>query len=102
MPAEIARWMLREPQTITSIINRMVKKGLIRKTRDARRKNVIRLSLTEKGEKAYELSIKRESFHRIMSTLTEGKRQMLHEILVDLLKATQPESGAPRKSEDML
>jgi len=100
MPAEIARWMLREPQTITSIIDRMVKKGLVKKNRDSQRRNVIRLSLTEKGEKAYELSIRREAFHKVMSELTEGKRQILHEILLDLLKvAKQGVEGVPEAKD---
>jgi MarR family transcriptional regulator, organic hydroperoxide resistance regulator len=89
MPLEISRWMLREPQTITSIIDRMVKKGLIQKARDTRRRNVVRLSLSEKGEKAYNDSIKRESFHRIMGVLNEEKRELLGEILKDLLTAAK-------------
>jgi DNA-binding MarR family transcriptional regulator len=88
-PSDIARWMMREPQTITSNINRMVKKGLIKKTHDSVRKNIIRLSLTEKGKKAYEESIKREAFHRILSALTEEKRLILREALTDLLNAAQ-------------
>ena len=88
-PSEISRWMLREPQTITSNINRMVKQGLIMKTHDTARRNVIRLSLTPKGKQAYKLSIQRESFHRILSVLTEEKRQVLREVLNDLLKAAQ-------------
>jgi DNA-binding MarR family transcriptional regulator len=100
MPLDISRWMLREPQTISSIIERMVKKGLINKTHDKDRKNVIRLSLTEKGEKAYEYSMKRESFHRIMSNLTEEKRQILREILKDMLEAAKKDSRPINDSED--
>ena len=81
--------MIREPQTITSIIERMVKKGLINRVHDARRNNVVRLSLTEKGKRAFEESDKRESFHAIMSVLNEEKREMLNEILMDLLKAAK-------------
>ena len=87
MPIEIARWMLREPQTITSIIDRMQKKGLIKKSRDKDRKNVIRISLTEKGEKAYEQSIRREAFHKVMESLTEEKRQNLRTYLREMLES---------------
>jgi DNA-binding MarR family transcriptional regulator len=87
MPIEISRWMMREPQTITSILDRMVKKGLIRKNHDHQRRNVVRISLTDKGKRAYEHSIKRESFHKIMQVLTEEKRQTLREILSELRRS---------------
>lgn len=87
IPADISRWMIREPQTITSILNRMLKKGLIDKKQDAERKNVIRISLTPKGLEVLKHAEKRYSFHRILSTLTEEKRQALHDILDELRNA---------------
>jgi DNA-binding MarR family transcriptional regulator len=98
-PSDLARWMLREPQTITSNINGMVKKGLIKKTQDKIRKNVVRLSLTEKGEKAYVQSIKRDSFHRILAVLTEEQRQALLNTLHDLLRSVQIETQEYHHSE---
>jgi DNA-binding MarR family transcriptional regulator len=89
MPIEISRWQLREPQTITSILDRMQKKGLIKKSRDRERKNVIRVALTEKGKLAYENSVKSETYHRIMSVLSAEKRETLREILLELLDATK-------------
>ena len=86
---DISRWMLREPQTITSIIDRMVKKGLIKKARDKERKNVIRLSLTDKGEQVFESSNRRESFHQIMSILSEEKRDALRSILNELIDSAK-------------
>jgi DNA-binding MarR family transcriptional regulator len=87
MPLEISRWMDREPQTITSIIDRMVKKDLVKKSRDSQRRNVVRLSLTEKGEQAYQSSIAREAFHHVLAPLSEDKRQVLEEVLKDMMKA---------------
>lgn len=49
-PAEIARWVFREPNSITELINRMAGKGLVRKTRDPDKKNLVRVTLTEKGQ----------------------------------------------------
>ncbi len=89
MPIEIARHMLREPQTITSILDRMGKKGLITKTKDLKRRNVVRVSLTAKGRKAYRQAVKRESVHTIMSTLSKEKQQYLQEALHDLMKAAK-------------
>jgi MarR family 2-MHQ and catechol resistance regulon transcriptional repressor len=89
MPTEISRWMMREPQTITSIIDHMEKKGLIKKSHDDERKNVIRISLTDKGRRVLEHSSQRESFHKIMSALTDEKRESLREILNDLRESAR-------------
>jgi DNA-binding MarR family transcriptional regulator len=100
MPIEISRWMLREPQTITSIIDRMVKKGFITRAQDPDRKNVVRISLTEKGKQAYEYSNRRESFHKIMSSLTEDKRKAFREMLNSMLDTAKKRAGPSRESQD--
>ena len=43
-PAEISRWLLREPHTVSGILSRMEKKGLLRKTTDLDRKNLVRVT----------------------------------------------------------
>ncbi len=80
-PAEIARWAFREHHTVSALVNRMEKKGLITKTKDVDRKNIWRVSLTEKGQQAYRQSLKRESIHAVMSSLTENERQQLETYL---------------------
>jgi DNA-binding MarR family transcriptional regulator len=85
--SQISRWMLRKPQTISANIEGMVKKGLIKKKRDALRKNIIHLSLTEKGKAAYDVAIRRESLHEILKVLNGEQRGFLQSILKDLLKA---------------
>jgi len=100
MPIEISRWMMREPQTITSILDRMEKKGLIRKSHDSERRNVVRISLTARGKQAYAHSIKRESFHKIMEVLTEEKRQALWDILNELRESALSHTGAALKSPE--
>jgi DNA-binding MarR family transcriptional regulator len=85
--AQISSWMLRKPQTISANIEGMVKKGLIKKKQDLKRRNVIHLSLTAKGKEAYDASIKRESLKNILSVLTEEKRKNLIETLSDLTNA---------------
>ena len=76
-PAEISRWIFREHNTVGSLLSRMEKKGLITKTRDSDRRNMWRVSLTEKGQNAYHQSVKRESVHAIMSILSKNERQRL-------------------------
>ena len=76
-PAEISRWIFREHHTVTALLRRMEKKGLITKAKDPARKNIWRIGLTEKGQKTYRQSIKRESINAVMSHLSEKECQQL-------------------------
>ena len=76
-PAEISRWLLREPHTISVLLNKMEEQGLIKKTHDLDRKNVIRVSLTEQGLKAHHKILRRNSMHKIMSCLSEEEQRQL-------------------------
>jgi len=80
-PAEISQWVSREHHTVTSLLSRMEKKGLITKAKDLNRKNVWRVSLTEKEQNAYRQSVKRESIHEAMSPLSENESQRLESYL---------------------
>jgi DNA-binding MarR family transcriptional regulator len=88
--SQISSWMLRKPQTISANIEGMVKKGLIKKKKDLKRRNVIHLSLTDKGQEAFEASMERKSIKKIISVLTEKKRKLLIEVLNELLEASTP------------
>ncbi len=92
-PANLSRWLLRERHTISELINRMVKEGLVRKVKDLDKKNLVRVALTDKGEQAYENSIKRESIHKIMSSLSEEEHRQLNLCLRKLLDKTLKELG---------
>jgi DNA-binding MarR family transcriptional regulator len=76
-PGEISRWLLRKPHTVSGILSRMEKKGLVTKNQGLDRKNLVRVRLTEKGEKAYYRSTKIESIRHIMSSFSEEERQQL-------------------------
>ena len=80
-PAEISRWLFREPHSVSELLSRMEKRGLVRKVKDLKGKNLVRLVLTEKGCEAYYQSTKRESIHKIKSSLTEEERQQLRSCL---------------------
>jgi DNA-binding MarR family transcriptional regulator len=89
MPIDLARLMRRKPQTITGILRRMEAKGLIQKTRDPNKKNIFRLSLTEKGLQAYQQASVVEVYHKVFGTLQGEKRRVLIDILNDI-KASIP------------
>lgn len=76
-PANISRSTLREPHTISGIIDRMVGKGLITKNKDMERRNLVRIELTEKGIDAYELSTQRRAIFDVMSELNPKERRLL-------------------------
>ena len=77
----ISEKLLREPHSIYLLINRMVKKGLLNKHKDAKQKNIVRVSLTEKGHEVYHHSRELVSIRNIMSSLSEEEVQMLLEVL---------------------
>jgi DNA-binding MarR family transcriptional regulator len=79
--AELSRWLFRLPNSITILINRMSKLGLVKKRPDKKRKNIIRLSLTKKGFEAYRHSIEFEAFYPIIDALSDKQRGQLQELL---------------------
>ncbi len=76
-PTEISQWLLREPHTISALLDRMEKDGLIRRYRDLRKRNTVRVVMTEKGRTAYQQSLQRETFHNVMSVLSDEEREQL-------------------------
>lgn len=80
-PAEISRWLMRKPHTITHLLNRMEKCGQIKKVKDMERKNQVRIALTEKGEEDYKAVKQAEYSHPILSFLEEDEKQMLEHCL---------------------
>ncbi|MFC1906648.1 MarR family winged helix-turn-helix transcriptional regulator [Chloroflexota bacterium] len=92
-PAEISRWILREPHSTSGLLERMRKKGLIDKTKDLDRKNVVRVTLTDKGQKTLEDSSGRESVYKVLSYLSLEERQQLTSLVIKLRKAAIEELG---------
>jgi DNA-binding MarR family transcriptional regulator len=83
-PAEIAKWRLRRHHTVLSILNRMEQKKLISKTKDLERKNLVKVSLTDKGQQAFYQSTKIDLLHQVMSSLSQEERQQLRSFLETL------------------
>lgn len=90
-PAKIARMVMRKPHTISVNLSRMGKAGLIKKTNDLDKKNMVRVRLTEKGRQVYSQTTNRISIYNIMSSLSEKQRQELRSTLQELQQAAQKE-----------
>src|SRR4030042_6544065 len=56
-PAALSRRLFLEPHTVSELINRMQKKGLVTKEKDRQRGNVVRISITEKGQEVCKLPL---------------------------------------------
>lgn len=98
-PAEIARWLMRKPHTITHLLNRMEKCGQVKKVHDLARKNQVRVILTEKGKQDYNATKKAEYVHPILDFMNDEEREImetcLNEIRIKLLKERGMASRPP-------
>ena len=81
-PAEISRWLFRQAHGVSTLLDRMEKVGLVEKVKDLDRKNLVRISITEKGHQAYRESTRQEPIHRILSSLSEEERRQLKSLLL--------------------
>lgn len=95
-PAALARHIIRQPHTVSALVDRMAKRGLVKKVKDLDRKNLVRVVMTEKGKKTYELSTKRGPIHRILGTLDTAEKKEFRETLVKLMAKARKEIGLDR------
>ncbi|MDP2918698.1 MAG: MarR family transcriptional regulator [Dehalococcoidia bacterium] len=80
-PAEISRRLVREPHSVSGLLGRMEKLGLIKRVKDLPKRNMVRVVVTEKGKSAYQQSIQRLCMHEILSVLTEEEKRRLWDLL---------------------
>jgi len=52
-PTDVARWLDRSVNSVSMIIDRMVKAGLVRRVRDRKDRRTVNLTITSKAEKAF-------------------------------------------------
>ncbi len=95
-PAAISRHIIRQPHTVSALVDRMARRGLVKKVKDLDRKNLVRVVMTEKGKKTYELSTKRGPIHRILGTMNEAEKKEFRMQLEKLLAKARKEIGLDR------
>lgn len=83
-PAEISRFLFREPHTISGLLTRMEKHGLVKRTKDLQRKNMVRIAITDEGEKAYRKLGNISAIRNIMSCLSRTEQENLKGYLLRL------------------
>ena len=75
----------------------MEKQGLVTRTKDLEQKNLVRVTLTEKGREAYNKSTKRESIHRMLSSIPDDECKSLVACLKVLRDRALDEAGITSK-----
>jgi DNA-binding MarR family transcriptional regulator len=76
-PTELSRQLLRKHHSITGLLLRMEKKGLIIRNKDLKRKNMIRVSMTEKGEALYQEAKNEDVLEQLMDSLPDKQKKEL-------------------------
>ena len=107
-PSDLASLLERSPNSMSMQIDRMVKAGLVRRTRDRKDRRVVTVSLTEKGKTAVEPAIPAgwEFIHEIVSTLSDDEQRdlanMLERLKCELVGYLDPESDMAEIAKDSL
>ena len=85
-PIDIASLLERGPNTISQLVDRMVKAGLVRRTRDRKDRRAVFVSITNKGKEAIEPAVPAgwEFVHRLLSPLSYDEQRALADILETL------------------
>ena len=97
-PAELSRFVYQQRNSVSDILKRMEKQGLITKSKSTGRNGRVLVRMTEKGSKALQLSKQREHLHNIMSVLNREKKQQLESVLELLRDRAIEEFSSDRKT----
>ena len=83
LPTDVAKWLDRNTNTITLIIDRMEKDGLVSRVRDLKDRRALRLLVSPRGQKLYEQAVRpsRELPRIILSALAVDELKTLNNLL---------------------
>jgi MarR family 2-MHQ and catechol resistance regulon transcriptional repressor len=82
-PSDLSMMQARTPNSMSMLIDRMVKTGLVRRTRDRKDRRVVTVSLTSKAEAAVEPAVIAgwEFINEILSPLSDNEQRTLANML---------------------
>ena len=96
-PSKLSRLIYKEPHTLSGLLSRMEAQGLVKKTKDLKRKNLVRVSLTKKGEESFKRQVNVRTVRNVTSCLSSKELASLNELLdklyakgIGLLREMQP------------
>jgi DNA-binding MarR family transcriptional regulator len=85
---ELANWTLKEFNSVSTLINRMEKKGLVKKTKtNGNLKTYV--TLTEKGSELYHKQVTERSIHLIFDKLSSEEKKQLDSTLKKIRDTTR-------------
>jgi len=96
-PSDLASILERSPNSMSMLVDRMVKAGLVKRVRDRKDRRTVFVSMTDKGEKAVEPAIPAgwEFIHKILSPLSYNDQRafvsMLETVKCELVGFLNPE-----------
>jgi MarR family 2-MHQ and catechol resistance regulon transcriptional repressor len=78
-PSDLAWILERSPNSVSMLVDRMVKAGLVRRTRDRKDRRTVFVSITDKGERAVKPAAPAgwEFIHKILSPLSYNDQRAL-------------------------
>jgi DNA-binding MarR family transcriptional regulator len=76
-PMKLSRLMHKQPHTISALVTRMEADGLLKTTKDLERKNWVRVSLTKKGEQAFNRQMTQKIARNVTSCLSKKERDAI-------------------------
>ena len=100
-PTDVARWLDLSPNSVSMIIDRMVKAGLVKRTRDRKDRRTVFLTSTSKAEKAYVLASVAgwELIQEILAPLSDKDKRILIKLLEMLRDKTYAYLGSGEVAE---
>jgi len=94
---ELANWCIKEFNSVSTLINRMEQKGLIKKSKmEGDLKTYV--TLTEKGSILYHLQVTERSIHLVFNKLSAKEKKQLEAILKKVRDTTRDLLGLDFKS----
>ncbi len=89
----LSQQAFRERNSMSEHLSRMEKEGIIIKVKDMKRKNQVRVEMTEKGYELFQKAAERISIKDIMSILTREEQRELWSLLSKLRERTMKSLG---------
>jgi DNA-binding MarR family transcriptional regulator len=102
-PTDVARWLDRSVNSVSMIIDRMVKAGLVRRVRDRKDRRTVFLTITSKAEKVYVLATVAGwgLTQEILSPLSDKDKRTLIRLLETLRDKTYDYLGSGEVAEEV-
>jgi len=100
-PTDVARWLDLSTNSVSMIIDRMVKAGLVKRARDRKDRRTVFLTMTSKAENAYVLASVAgwELIQEILAPLSDKDKRTLIKLLETLRDKTYDYLGSGEAAE---